>query len=92
MSAVFALLIIDYLITYLGIQIGIITEANPLMRWLFELPIEKGLPIRAAMSLIVILPLWYLKKHYKYYRRVIAFILAIYAVVMGMHYLWIKRL
>lgn len=92
MIAVYTLLITDYLITYLGIHLGAITEANPLMRWLFTLPIEKGLPIRAAMSLIVIAPLWYLKKRYKYYRRVIAFILAVYAVVMGMHYLWIRKI
>lgn len=92
MITIFALLITDYLITYLGIHLGAITEANPLIRWLFTLPFEKGLPIRAAMSLIVIAPLWYLKKHYKHYRRVISFILAVYAVVMGMHVLWIRKI
>ena len=92
MSAVFALLITDYLLTYIGIRQNLITEANPLMGWLFHLPFSQGLVARAAMSTIVVAPLYYIKKHYKHYKRVIAFILAVYAVVMVMHCVWIKRL
>lgn len=54
--------------------------------------IEKGLPTRAAMSFVVILPLVYLKKHYKHYKRLIAGILAVYGVVMVMHFMWIKKI
>lgn len=89
---VFIFLMVDYLLTYVGIQFGIIEEANPLMVWLFKLPLYQGLPVRLLMSLAITAPIIYLERHCTYYKKFFSVICAIYAVVFVLHVMWIKEI
>jgi hypothetical protein len=51
MLGLFILIVVDYLMTYIGITLGLITEANPLMVCLFHLHLWPGLLIRVAFAL-----------------------------------------
>lgn len=89
MNAIFILLIVDYILTYIGIKVGLVEEANILMIWLFELPLLKGLLIRCIMSLFIIMPFFYLEKHCKYYKKVLVVVISGYIFIMFLHLRWI---
>lgn len=84
------MLMTDYGLTYAGIANGAITEANPLMAWLFELPLSQGLPIRGAMSIMALLPFFILMKRDKAaYGRAILIASALYVPVILLHLQWL---
>ena len=84
MSTIYLFLIFDYLLTYIGIRLNIIEEANILMIWLFKLPLIQGLLIRIILSGVVMFPFYYLKKNCKYYKKVFGLVIVIYVFVMGL--------
>lgn len=93
MLILFILFMTDFILTYLGISSGIITEGNALMVWLFKLPFVAGLIIRLLMSLIIIyVPIQWIRKG-----KVRPFIAKTYYgiaysvnfVILGMHLYWI---
>ena len=51
---VFTLVILDFLFTYIGIQIGIFTEANPFVIWLFNLDFIYALIIKIFYTSILL--------------------------------------
>ena len=59
----FILFMADFFFTYYGISIGAITEGNPIMVWLFKLPIWQGLLLRIAMFAIVFIAVKWASKH-----------------------------
>lgn len=89
MATIYLFLMTDYLLTYIGIRLNLIEEANTLMVWMFEMPLMKGLIIRLVISGVVILPFYYLKTHCRYYKKVIAAVIILYVGVMVLHIRWI---
>jgi uncharacterized membrane protein len=86
-------LLLDYLLTYIGVQFGVITEGNPLMAWLFNMPIIQGLFIRICMIALLIVPfvlLKYLK--YKHLQKLLIAINAAYFLVFIAHFYWISQI
>src|SRR5690554_909764 len=69
----FLLMMMDYVITYIGIKgLMFIEEANPFMVWLFDIPFGYGLIIRLVyVSLIAFLCMYIYKMKYKYYNAFI---------------------
>ena len=46
MKILFALFMTDFILTFIGINAKVIYEGNPLLVWLFELPMWQGLLLR----------------------------------------------
>ncbi len=80
MLLIAAMMMLDYALTYSGIKVGAIIEANPLMQWLFTLPLVYGLIVRAGMILVICALLW-LARSRGYYARLLRCIAAGYSLV-----------
>ena len=90
MPIIFLLIIVDYIFTYIGIQKLIITEANPLMGWLFTCNFEQGLIIRVVMAVILLVPFYMCKKHnIMFYKKSVLCVIIIYIPVMILHARWV---
>lgn len=90
----FTFIMIDYLLTYIGIHtFEFIQEGNPVLIWLFELPIIIGFPIRVVMASLVSLTylIIYRAQHFLY-NKIIFFALLINGIILGMHLSWIVQL
>lgn len=81
--------VVDYILTYIGIQRGVITEGNPLMVWLFEFSFIKGVAIRIAMAFLVFAVFWFIRRNYRHYKRLIVGINLFYSTVMVLHLRWL---
>jgi hypothetical protein len=92
MIGLFVLMITDYLFTKLGLTLGVITEGNPLMKGLFDLPISVGLPVRIIIvtALLALLALG-MKREPKAYRMAIIGAWAINITITGMHFYWMAN-
>ncbi len=91
----FIAMIEDYIITYVGVNIlGVIEEANYLMKGLFNLPMYIGLQIRIIMAIIPLLLLKYVEdkcpRRIKY-DLILKFLLFIQLIVFSMHGIWIYK-
>jgi uncharacterized membrane protein YhdT len=85
-------MLLDYILTYTGIYTGIITEANPLMVWLFSYPFAKGIMLRIITIVPVLIPFYILKsKGYRSYTKFINAACIIYSLVFILHLNWILR-
>jgi hypothetical protein len=85
------MLIADYLFTFIGIKINFITEANPLMKWAFKLPLTQGLLYRIAIALCLTSMLWFARKK-KYFKKLMIGITGAYSIVFVLHLFWIAQL
>lgn len=84
---------LDYLFTYIGIQLNFIEEANLLLVPLFQYPFLMGTIIRFTIIFIVLLPIWYLKqKQYKYYNYVLILAYFVNISIFFLHLNWIIKL
>ena len=87
---IFCLMIIDYLLTKVGIFLGLIIEGNALMVWLMSLPFVIGFLVRVLMAVGLLAPIYLVygvnRNLYK-----IAVLIAMLAnlFAMLMHMLWI---
>lgn len=89
----FTFIIFDFFFTYIGIQMGYITEGNPLMVWLFELPFVPSFLIRILYGLIVMfLSNFLFDLSYSYHYFFIRFALAVNIFVTFLHFRWIYLL
>ena len=85
---------IDYILTYRGICIlGVISEGNPLMKWLFDcenITYLKGLLIRFLMAIppIIMLLIYEKNKFYKELKIVLALAIAMNLYVIASHMKW----
>lgn len=89
MYLLLSMFLIDYILTYIGIQNNIIVEGNPLMIWLFEINFINGFMIRIIMALIIYSLILYIKNHYKSYRQFIIFICIVYSSIIPFHLYWL---
>lgn len=86
-----AMLIIDYVVTYMGIHYyQFIREANELFVWLFNLPFAQGFILRliAALAVTALYQYIYMEGH-KHYTKIITFALLVNVVVMVLHIRWL---
>ena len=89
----FLLIIIDYLLTYIGIHnLGVVYEANPFMAWLFELPFSQGLLIRVLHAIFIITLSYFLyKNEYENYDVFMKFALGVNIFVLMIHFRWVLK-
>ena len=87
------LMMFDYLFTYVGVTLGITYEANPLMVWLFDYSLLKGILFRLFMISVIMCMLSYIKiKRYSAYQKLIVFALVVNIVILFFHLRWISTL
>ncbi len=81
------MMFLDFLLTYFGVvDLNVIEEANPLMVWLFELPLLKA----ALLRILMILAVMFLIRQTKKYKEPIAkFGLVVYSMVLFLHMAWL---
>ena len=63
MKILFVLFMTDFILTFIGINTKVIYEGNPLLVWLFELPMWQGLLLRIAMFALVFVAIKWASKH-----------------------------
>jgi hypothetical protein len=80
----------DYLLTYTGISCGAISEGNPMMVWLMQMPFAAGLAIRLCMIAALCGALLLARKR-KYYKRMMIWLTGAYSLVFILHGIWIGR-
>ena len=89
--SVWLIIMMDYLVTYIGNRAVGIQEANPFMMWLFDFDILPGLFLRAVMALAVCFLLNFIRRHEpKYYTGILVFFYAVMLAVFSMHIYWIS--
>ncbi|MDR5659100.1 DUF5658 family protein [Serpentinicella sp. ANB-PHB4] len=94
MSSLFFLLLTDYLLTYMGIHFfEVITELNPFMVKIMELPFTLGFLVRIVQATIITAIVYYIfLKSKRYYSFVLTTSFILYAIVMILHISWIIKL
>lgn len=94
MLLLFITIMLDYILTYMGIRIyGVVEEANVLMQWLFELPLAIGLGVRALLAMLVLAPFMLLKSLDKNaYRKTLITALSINLIIIILHERWMVYL
>lgn len=89
----YILIVLDYILTYIGINIlDIVSEANPLMIKFMELPFYKGLFLRCLFGFLPVLLLKSIEKRYvdlRTYKLTIASILGIQIIPYTAHIIWL---
>ena len=93
MAALMFLMLMDFIFTYIGINyLQFITEANPVLVSLFEMPVVISLLIRLAhMGCIYVILKYISTRRFKLYDGILNFALIINSVVLIMHMNWIFR-
>lgn len=92
MSIIFTLIIVDYILTFIGIQFNIIEEANPIMQGLLNLDFGQGLFIRILLAILLLIPFYICKnKDILFYKKSVISVIMIYIPVMTIHAIWIFR-
>lgn len=84
------MILLDFLLTYAGISLGIVREANPLIAWTFDLAFWQGFMIRILGAIFVSIIFYALyKMNRKAFRKVLIFANTVNVMVLMMHLLWI---
>ena len=86
----FIVMMIDYFLTYWGLNLGFIREGNPLMQWLMDMPLYYGVFVKLAICSALVFPLFIFRNKARKVSRaglIVAF--AAYAYVFSMHGYWI---
>lgn len=87
-----SVLILDYILTFIGLDLGIIREGNFFLLWLFELPFILALSLRIIMALgLIKLFNHYKKRPNRDYRTALTAFYSIYSIVMALHFTWILQ-
>lgn len=85
-----SMFLLDYALTFAGIRLNVISEANPIMIWLFNLNFGYGILVRIAMCIVLLVPFYLLmKKERKVYNKVIKWVCTGYGLVFILHFRWI---
>lgn len=92
MSILFVIAMIDFGLTYYGINVlGVITEGNPVLIWLFNLPLHWAALMRIVLMMATpFIPLYLLYKYKsKWFKRVLILAYGIFSVILFLHARWI---
>lgn len=87
------LMMLDYFLTWVGIHVyGVITEGNPFMVWMFNLPFHLSLMARMALvSILVGMCVWLYHKNYRRFNTMINFCILSNVLVLYAHVYWINQ-
>jgi len=86
----FLMMILDHILTYIGISLDIISEGNKLICWLFDLPFLYSLIVRAFLCGLTLTPFIFYAKFYKdKCRRILIFLNTFYSLIFVLHLRWI---
>ena len=87
------LVVTDFLMTSIGIRAGIYQEANPLIKWLFELDFTPAFLFKLIFTAILLLVLKLLNDHHTQLSRTLMTItLCAYSAVCIFHYIALYNL
>jgi hypothetical protein len=90
---IYLIMLADYALTKIGMQIGMVTEGNGLMQWLVNLPIGYGIVIRALMCFMLLIPIHLVKRNNKrLYIAAVSIALTANIIVLAMHCVWIAMI
>ena len=90
MVFIYLIMLLDYVLTKIALNIGICYEANILMTWLVNMPVFPGILIKAAMGIVLLIPFYIIrKKNSRFYRGSVIIVLGLYLFVYVMHGIWI---
>lgn len=88
---IFILMVLDYILTFVGIKNGIIVEGNPIMCFMFQYNFIVGLLFRISYAGIILAMLYNIKKNNIYkYIEINMFVGAIYLYVFNLHFQWLS--
>lgn len=86
----FILMMLDYALTMVGLNLGIITEGNILMLWCVQLPWQVGSIVKAIISIVLLIPIYIAKRQeLPLYKIAVVIILGVYILLFMMHTYWI---
>jgi hypothetical protein len=88
-NAIFTLTVFDIICTYVGIQTGLVIEANPIMAWAFSIS-----PLFTAVTAVIVMYLvtrWVATKSYKWLNPALWVVVGIKACVAIAHIYWLTR-
>ncbi len=81
------MMFLDFLLTYFGVvDLNVIEEGNPLMVWLFEMPLLRAALVRILMIFAV---MFVIRRTKKYKDPIANFGLVVYAMVLFLHMAWL---
>lgn len=87
---IFMAMLIDFILTSIGLKVGIIEEANGLMLWLFDLAVAQAFVAKILISLLVLLPFVFLyKKDPAAFKKAYSITYVIFGIVFALHFHWI---
>lgn len=88
---IFLYVLLDFLVTYLGINyFGCLTEANPLLSWLFELPFAQALFIRIIFASTIYFMYRFIQNNtVSTYKKMVVFAILLESFVMILHIRWL---
>lgn len=90
MLLLFVLMLIDFLLTYIGVSIGVIKEGNPLIAWSFNLPYWQSIGVRLISVLLVFIPLLILyRMNPNVYKKVLILAYIVNFIIIIIHLYWI---
>lgn len=80
----------DYLLTFIGVNKKIITEANPIIKTIINLTLYQGLTLRLITTALLLIPFYILyKKSRVLYYRYTNITIVLYSPVFLLHIKWI---
>ena len=88
----FCIMMIDYILTYIGLDKGVIAEGNKFMVWLFNLDFKEGFIIRIILTTVIVGICVYIKEvEHKWYKYLIGTGLMSNLFIFILHFNWIIR-
>lgn len=91
LALVMFLILLDFIFTYIGINyLEFISEANPFMVELFNLPVFSSLLLRLGHMIFIFIILIYIRKErFKLYLKILNFALFLNVGILFLHIHWI---
>ena len=84
-----AMMLIDFVLTYISVVGQYAYEANALMAWMFNLPFAASLLVRLAMMGIVLIPFWLIFRKRERYKRLLRLAFVVEGIIVLSHSWWI---
>jgi len=91
LCSIFLLTIADVLFTHYGLRFGVITEANPLMAWLFTVNYPLAIALPVVLVSAACLVFYWARHRVAWLPAAVWALLAIKVGVTGMHGYWILK-
>lgn len=83
--------VVDVYLTRYGLQLGVITEGNPVMAHLFEIHPDAAVAFSVGLSALLLFCLQHLRSHCTLAGKAMKGLLAVRVVVILLHVNWLLR-